>query len=377
VAIPEVENQMLSALEFLHYMRRFRDSLFVFMCRTSDYCSALLTDFRVLRAAGIKQVIFSTHDDHLVSQVENWNLSGETFTVVDSSLEALKDGSLSMTIRRELGRGLSPLIFLNTLPQSESEWIECDELVVQCAALVQAKKVFFPGPERGLEVNGKFRSYPTTEWLRECLRDGAHFNLPRVRVESIVSVQERFGLDVVLVQGRSGVVYEEVFTHGGSGTLFTQEYPNILRHAVESDVRDIMALMQPYISDGSLKATSEEEVLRMIRSFMVYSVNDQLVAAGTLIEYGKAFELAKLCTLPRFQARGRARELVRALIEEGRSRGKETIFALTVNDYVGAFFERLGFVPVERESLPEDWRKGYDFSRPSKAYQYNLTADIL
>ncbi len=374
MAIPEVENQMLSALELLHYMRRFRDALFVFMCRTPEHCSALLTDFRVLRAAGIKQVIFSTPDEHLVSQVENWNLSGETFSVVDSSLDALRDGSLSMTIRRELGRGLSPLILLNNPPQSGSEWIECDELVVQCAALVHAKKVFFPGLERGLEVNGKFRSYPTTAWLRESLQEDAQFNVPRERVESLVQVQERFGLDIVLVQGRSGAVYEEVFTHGGSGTLLTQEYPNVLRRAVESDVRDIMALMQPYISEGSLKAMGEEEVLRMIRSFMVYSVNDQLVAAATLIEYENSFELAKLCTLPRFQARGRARELVRALIEEGRSRGKEAIFALTVNEYVGAFFERLGFVAVERDSLPESWKKGYDFSRPSRAFRFDLRA---
>ena len=197
-------------------------------------------------------------------------------------------------------------------------------------------------------------------------------NLPWERIEAFVSSQERFGIDLVLVEARRGAVYEEVFTHGGSGTLFTQEYPNILRKAQESDVRDIMALMQPYITEGSLKAVSEDELLKIIRSFMVYSVNDQLVASAALIEYGGMVELAKLCTLPRFQARGRARELVKALLEEGRARGMQGVFALTINDYVGAFFERLGFSAVPRETLPQEWKDSYDFSRPSKAYLYPL-----
>ena len=111
----------------------------------------------------------------------------------------------------------------------------------------------------------------------------------------------------------------------------------------------------------------------MIRSFMVYSVNDQIIAAAALIEYGDAYELGKLCTLPRFQARGRARALVRALLDKARQDGKKSVFALTVQPYVGEFFERIGFKSVERESLPESWRSGYDFSRPSRAYSYSLT----
>jgi amino-acid N-acetyltransferase len=163
-----------------------------------------------------------------------------------------------------------------------------------------------------------------------------------------------------------------VFTHSGSGTLFTLEYPNILRAATESDVREIMAIMQPYVAEGALKPVTEEELLRSIRTFMVYSVNGQIVCAAALRSYGDSVELAKLCTLPRFQARGRARALVLALVEEARKQGKRMIFALTVQPYVGEFFERLGFKPIERELLPEQWRQGYDFSRPSKAYNMQL-----
>ena len=61
-----------------------------------------------------------------------------------------------------------------------------------------------------------------------------------------------------------------------------------------------------------------------------------------------------------------------AALEEARKRGKSSVFALTVQSYVGEFFERLGFQPVERETLPKEWQAGYDFSRQSKAYLYSL-----
>ena len=359
---------MLSALELLHYSRKFRDSLFVLSFRDPQHCSEILTDIRVLRAAGIKQVLFCAPDPQLTAQFESWNKSGETFSVLHGDMSALREGRLGMALRRELGKGLAPVVAIESLPDDEAEWIEFEELVVQCAAHILAKKVFFPGVQRGVELDGKFKSYPSISYLRDARAAGVSANISWDRIEAFISSQERFGIDLVLVEARRGAVYEEVFTHGGSGTLFTQEYPNILRRADESDVRDIMALMQPYITEGSLKAVSEDELLKIIRSFMVYSVNDQLVASAALIEYGEMVELAKLCTLPRFQARGRARELVMALLDEGRSRGMKGVFALTVNDYVGAFFERLGFEAVERDVLPEEWKRSYDFSRPSKAY---------
>ena len=187
-----------------------------------------------------------------------------------------------------------------------------------------------------------------------------------------VEQQELHNVDIVMVQARRGAIYEEVFTHAGSGTLFSREYKNILRVATESDVRDIMAIMQPYIVEGALKLMTEDELLSIVDQFMVYAVNDQIIAAAALIQFGSACELAKLCTLPRFQARGRAKDLVRALIERARTQGSEYVFALTVSSYVCDFFERLGFYQISRESLPQSWKIGYDLSRQSKAFRFDL-----
>lgn len=326
-------------------------------------------DLRVLQAAGIKQVIVCPDDDGLVSVLETWNRSGDRFVVIEVAVSELGTPEVIDRIKRELNSGAAPFLALQDIPKDLHDQQRIESVAIESLVALGCKKLFFPSEESGLYIDGVFKSHPQIKTILEALTTGASFNMPTDRVSFLVDQQERHGIDLVLVRARRGAIFEEVFTHGGSGTLFTREYPNILRAANESDVREIMAIMQPYVAEGALRPVTEEELLGNIRSFMVYSVNGQIVCAAALKTYGDSCELAKLCTLPRFQARGRARALVLALVEQARGQGKRAIFALTVQPYVGEFFERLGFVSIEREILPDDWKRGYDFSRPSKAYQ--------
>lgn len=360
---------MLSTLEMLHYCQRFQDTLFAFCFERPQDCAELLLDLRVLHAARIRQVLFCAADPELVSRLKLWNRSGYRFLVLYERPEALKTAAFIGRLQTELTAGKVPLVMLEGFQPGDLEVLSG---VMHCAVALGARKVFFPGELAGLELDGRFRSYPTVAEVEEALAAGCSLNLPRERLEFILEQQQLHLVDLVLIQARRGAIYDEVFTHSGSGTLFTREYPNILRPANETDVRDIRALMQPYVDEGALKPLSEEELLELAPSFMVYSVNDQIVAAAALLEHEDCYELGKLCTLPRYQARGRARDLVRAIQDKARRDGKRGVFALTVQDYVGEFFERLGFVPIEREQLPASWRASYDFARPSRAYWYAL-----
>jgi N-acetylglutamate synthase-like GNAT family acetyltransferase len=364
-----IDTQILSTLELLHYCRRFQNKLFGFLFQEHSNCEQVVMDLRVLQAAGIRQVIVCPDDDQLVSVLETWNRSGDRFVVIEVSASELSTPEFLERLKRELSTGAAPFVALQDMPKDLAARQALESVVIESLVVLGCEKVFFPSEESGLSIDGVFKSYPLVEKVREALNNGANFNIPEERVRFLVEQQERHGIDLVLVKARRGTIFEEVFTHAGSGTLFTQEYPNILRAATESDVRQIMAIMQPYVVEGALRPVTEEQLLVSIRSFMVYSVNDQIVCAAALKSYGDSCELAKLCTLPRFQARGRARALIMALVDEAQRQGKRSIFALTVQPYVGEFFERLGFVPVEREVLPDDWKRGYDFSRPSKAYQ--------
>jgi N-acetylglutamate synthase-like GNAT family acetyltransferase len=372
MTLPPLDVQMLSTLEMLHYCRRFENSLFAFFFKDSEQCSAVLMDLRVLMAARIQQVIFCEADAALHHTLDSWNRSGDRFSVIEVSAQELKSRELHDRIGSEMVAGNAPFIAIGDMPPrtQDRQLIEAD--VVACAVNVGAEKFFFPGNAPGLTVNGKCRSYPSVKEVHEILASGATINIPSERLKFLLEQQEMHGLDLVLVEARRGAIFQEVFTHAGSGTLFTRDYPNIFRKAHERDVRDIMSLMQPYIAEGTLKPIREEDLLSMISSFMVYSVNEQIIAAAALIDFGDACELAKLCTLPRFQARGRARALVRALLDEAKAQGKQSVFALTVQPYVAEFFERIGFQEVSREELPEAWKQGYDFSRPSRGYRFVL-----
>jgi amino-acid N-acetyltransferase len=369
---PSIDSQMLSTLELLHYCRRFQNTLFAFCFDRSEFCEAVLTDLRVLHAAGIRQVLFCAADAVLAKTVKRWNRSGDRFVIVDANAEDLQTAAFIGRLQTMIAAGDLPLVAFKGSPADEAGQLALARSTLHCAVALGAKKVFFPSAFRGLEINGKFRSYPPIQEARDALLQKLPINMSSERLKFFLDNQELHRVDIVLVQARRGAIYEEVFTHSGSGTLFTGEYPNILRAATESDVRDIMAIMQPYIDEGSLKPVSEEELLELIRSFMVYAVNGQIVASAALIDYGDSYELGKLCTLPRYQARGRARELVRALLERAKREGKRSVFALTVVEPVADFFERLGFKPIEREKLPLSWQAGYDFSRPSRALEFTL-----
>lgn len=359
-----VDAQMLSTLELLHYCQRFRDTLFAFCFERSEDCDEVLLDLRVLNAARIRQVLFCASDPRLERKLELWNRSGERFLIVPAREGDLTTAAFIGRLQTELSAGNVPLVALAE-PGLERE-------ILHCAVALGARKVFFPGSLAGLELGGRFRSYPTVAELEQALAEHVPLNLPEERLRFLLEQQDLHRVDLVLVQARRGAIFQEVFTHSGSGTLFTREYPNLLRAAVETDVRDIFALMQPYVDEGTLKPITEEELLEMVRSFMVYSVNEQIVAAAAVLEHEDCYELGKLCTLPRYQARGRARELVRAILDKARQDGKRAVFALTVQDYVAEFFERLGFRQVPRESLPPSWQAGYDFSRPSRAFLHSL-----
>ena len=235
-----------------------------------------------------------------------------------------------------------------------------------------ATKVFFPGPEAHLVIQGRKVSCPTPSQLEEALAHPDTSSYPADELGFLTHQQNTHGIEIVRVEAERGAVFREVFTHFGSGTLFTHEFPDALRQAHESDVLDILAIMRPYVRAGTLKEMTPDEVLKAINSFTLYTVNEQIVALAALLEYDDCYELAKLCTLPRYQARGRAKKLVLELIEKAQGSGKRGLFALTVSVQVGEFFESLGFQPCPRESLPEAWKREYDFSRPSVSYWFSL-----
>ncbi len=177
---------------------------------------------------------------------------------------------------------------------------------------------------------------------------------------------------VVVLEGEPGVVFEELFTHQGAGVLVGGELSEEVRKATLADAADISLLLRAEIERGVVRPFTEEQLLASVDQHLVYAIDGIVVGTARLAPYGPWAELSRFATLPRYRGRGRARTLGLALIDWGRAAGYSDLFALSIDERMWRFFEGLGFEPVPRESLPEAWQRGYDFSRPSRAFHRRL-----
>jgi amino-acid N-acetyltransferase len=258
---------------------------------------------------------------------------------------------------------------------SETGIDSLDHFSTNLASRLTVDKIFFLSQDPGLIIDDQFLSHTTPDELQKFLSSESVINIGQPRMELLIEHSRNQGFDIVLLEGKSGCLFQEIFTHRGIGTLLTSTYPNTIRKAELSDVMDIALLMKPYVQSGAILAITEDELAAEIENYFVYSVNNSIVAAAKLTEYNDAAEMAKFCTLPRYQGKGRAHELAIRLIETATRIGKKSIFALSIDPRMFDFFRNLGFSECARNELPANWLQDYDLSRPSKSFQLTIHND--
>lgn len=376
-----IEAQMLNALEIFHYESRFRESVFVIALDADIPLSNILTDLRVIQASDIRVVLFCRDAPELADELLRWTNRGTKFRYFLHPLGKDITKTFNNVLRREINAGVIPVIALSGVGEEDpkkpftfrAERAKAFALqALDTAQDFAAQKVFFLTSFRGLEVDGKLKSHPSEEDIKRFLQGGHTINIGR---DQLMFIQEQFvdrGIEIVLLEGTGGALFQEIFTHRGKGTLFTEDYPNVIRRGELADVTDISLLMKPYVATGAILPVGEDEIAASVNSYFLFTVNGVIVASARLADFGEACELAKFSTLPRFQGKGRARKLALAMIEEAKLQGKRKLFALSIEPRMWEFFTELGFEEVARETLPEEWRKTYDFSRPSKAFLFEL-----
>jgi amino-acid N-acetyltransferase len=129
-----------------------------------------------------------------------------------------------------------------------------------------------------------------------------------------------------------------------------QASPTVVRKARISDIHPLLHLINGYAAKGVMLPRTEFEMSENIRDFTVAWQGDRLIGCGALHFYTPTTaEVRSLAVDPEAKSQGIGRILVEALEEEARENGLHAIFAFT---YVPGFFQRLGFVEVDRGSLP-------------------------
>ncbi|PHR56164.1 MAG: GNAT family N-acetyltransferase [Arcobacter sp.] len=118
-----------------------------------------------------------------------------------------------------------------------------------------------------------------------------------------------------------------------------------------SHVQRMQSLVQPYVDDGTILERSADEIATNIRSYTLAFDDETLIGFSALhIHTVKLAEIRSLIVDEYFRDKGVGKELVSLGLIEGEKLGLKEVLVLT---YKQAFFEKLGFVEIPKESLPE------------------------
>ena len=124
----------------------------------------------------------------------------------------------------------------------------------------------------------------------------------------------------------------------------------LLRRARVDDVPGIAAVMADYVAQGVLLPRPVSELFQCVREFWVAEQDGQIVATAALrLLWRDLGEVRSLAVRPDSHGKGLGAALVEAVVADARSLGLPRVIALTREVQ---FFERSGFVVVQREGLP-------------------------
>lgn len=358
-----INERLLEASELFYYSWKFRNSKFVICLADGKSIAEIVDDLRVLQSSDIK------FNFVCIQNVENQEiarkLSERGFPINYCQLNSISN------IDRELSSEQNPKIFAFNFTDRDSN-LELIEAAITLAQKTSSERIFYLSEDPGIMENGDLKSFLSFAEVKKHLSGKNQSGFPENILAAIVSQKRKPDIEFSLLKLERGSLFEEIFSHEGHGTLITERYYSTIRKARKSDIISIFHLLRPAIEAGWVLDISEDKIAEQIEQFYVYTINSAVVAAAMLLSYGDCIELAKFCTLPRFQGRGGARELAKKLIEHSKNNGKKSVFSLSTNPAMWKLFTSLGMNEVERLTLPEEWKSSYDMSRPSKAFKLEL-----
>lgn len=164
---------------------------------------------------------------------------------------------------------------------------------------------------------------------------------------------------------RDGVLLEEIFSAGGSGTMVYANRFADFGFATPEDVPSIMSLMQPLVTEGLLVARSSEQIRAVIEDWVVYRVDDTIQACSGLDRLdGDDAEIVGLSVNKSHRAANVGRRLVELLLRRASDREIRRVFVLTTQAI--DFFKELGFQDGDLCELPASRRNLYNRKRGSR-----------
>jgi amino-acid N-acetyltransferase len=122
-------------------------------------------------------------------------------------------------------------------------------------------------------------------------------------------------------------------------------------NATLNDINQMQNLILPEVESGIILMRSEDEIATNIRSYTLAFSDNELIGFNALhIHTPYLAEIRSLIVKEGFRGQKIGENLVKHALDEAKNLGLQKVLSLT---YKQAFFERLGFVEIPKESLPE------------------------
>ncbi|KAG2724133.1 hypothetical protein I3843_01G003300 [Carya illinoinensis] len=171
------------------------------------------------------------------------------------------------------------------------------------------------------------------------------------------------------------VLFLELFTRNGTGTMVASDLYEGFRIARVEDLSSIRQIMQPLEECGILICRTDQELLEALDLFIVVERESQIIACAALFPFFKerCGEVAAISVSPDSRGQGQGGKLLDYIEKKASSLGLERLFLLTTQ--TADWFVRRGFSECSIESIPEKKRKKINLSRKSKYYMKKLQPD--
>jgi len=150
----------------------------------------------------------------------------------------------------------------------------------------------------------------------------------------------------------------------------------MIRKARIADVKAIQKLIAEYARKGDMLPRSLSEIYENLRDYFVAVEGDgEIVGSAAIhIVWEDLAEVRSVAVRADRAGRGIGTRLVEACVSEAIVLGITRVFALT---YKPAFFEKLGFVPVDKAQLPHKiWSDCLKCSKFPDCDEVALVADL-
>lgn len=245
--------------------------------------------------------------------------------------------------------------------------VNSDLLAAEVAEALQATKIIFFTPHRGLELNGRFQQQINVDRLREILADRPDsINEPmRSKAAHAVKAIETGTPRVHLLDGRmmDGLL-TEIFSNEGVGTLIHGNEYQQIRQATKRDVRVIYNLTRSAVKREELLYRTQQAIEKNVENFYVFEIDENIIACVSVNFFADQPQLAEvgsLYVMPFYHHRGVGKKMVDYGCKVAKDRGARTVLALSTQAFT--FFSSVcGFEEVDKDALPEARLKSYEES---------------